>query len=77
MNSYQVKTGGLLRCCLKSLDEEMERRIESGQPLAVEGESLTCVYEKHSEPKMIVKDGIWQWVGLEAILTRSKSINVQ
>lgn len=61
---YRVRPGGLLRCCLISLDQEMMRRHRDGEPLAVEGQTLPCVYHSdHTAPVVVYRDGCWQWVG--------------
>jgi hypothetical protein len=61
---YYFKHGGLMRCCLGSLDDEMLRRQKAGEPMMVEGQTLACQY--HDGPAMICKPDEsgelwWQW----------------
>ena len=48
-----VRIGGLMRCCLETLAE-----YEGPED---EGTELTCRYEHIV--RMVVRDGVWQWVG--------------
>jgi hypothetical protein len=57
--TYSFKHGGLMRCCLQSLDDEMVRREALGEPLMREGDTLPCKY--HDGLGMICKKGYWQW----------------
>lgn len=58
---YRVKQGGLMRCCLASLDDHVVERDEDQH--FKEGEILPCKWCKSS---MIFTDGAWQWNHLEA-----------
>jgi hypothetical protein len=50
-----VQTGGLYRCCLKTLfDIDGETEIEDGRV-------LDCKFEKPGNNKIICKDGVWRW----------------
>lgn len=54
----RVYQGGLMRCCLGTLDEYLQSRDEPSQ----EGDTLDCKYEKDPENKnMIFQDGAWRW----------------
>lgn len=50
--TYIVNHGGLMRCCLTTLDDEMVRRQQAGEPLMRDGDTLKCVY-CHDEYGMI------------------------
>ena len=50
-----VNTGGLLRCCIETIDNSRMRNV---LPLS-EGDRLRCDY--HAEHYMVLKDGVWQW----------------
>ncbi len=54
--TYRVKHGGLMRCCLLSLDDAM---VAAEKP-PVEGDTLCCTYCK-DEFGMVFTDGAWQW----------------
>lgn len=51
---YQVAQGGLMRCCLASLDDAMSGRTKPVQ----DGETHACKYCKNT---MIVRGGVWHW----------------
>jgi len=53
---YRVRGGGLMRCCLRSLDELEMTAAE----MPKEGEKLHCIYCSHD---MIYRDGAWEWAG--------------
>jgi hypothetical protein len=58
--TYNVKHGGLMRCCLQSLDTEMLRRQRVKEPLTVEGDTHACqcaVKVIHSEIQIQRKTG--------------------
>lgn len=59
-DTYKFKHGGLMRCCLASLDDEMLRRQQASEPLMNEGDTLKCKY-CNDEYGMVCKDGYWQW----------------
>lgn len=50
-----VKIGGLMRCCLQTLDEHYPNGPEAK---AAEGEILSC---KWCSSSMIFHDGYWRW----------------
>lgn len=52
----RVNYGGLMRCCLASLSEYIEREAEEE---AVEGTIVSCVYGDHGT--MILDGGVWRW----------------
>jgi hypothetical protein len=51
---YRVRQGGLMRCCLLSLDDAMVVAPEPPNP----GDRLKC---KWCPSHMIFRDGAWQW----------------
>lgn len=53
---YGLKQGGLMRCCLLTLDDAMVERSDA-EPLQ-EGETLNCI---HCDNPMIYHEGYWQW----------------
>lgn len=55
-STYKVRHGGLMRCCIQSLDQEMSERPEDPK----EGDRHTCQYCKE-EHGMIFRDGAWEW----------------
>lgn len=63
---YRVKTGGLMRCCLASLDEYMDSLAPNIEPL--EGTTIGCRYHKDpNKAEMILQAGAWRWVGVSTI----------
>ncbi len=54
--TYRVRQGGLMRCCLQSLDDAMV--AASAQPK--EGDTARCAY-CDDEYGMVFRDGAWQW----------------
>ncbi len=60
MARYLVRHGGLMRCCLASIDEEMQRRIDDEEG-PKEGDTLACKYCKAENGGMIFRDGAWEW----------------
>lgn len=55
---YRVFHGGLMRCCLATLEE----RMATCAPDPVEGEVLPC---KYCSSSMIFGGGAWRWNYLE------------
>lgn len=53
---YVVRTGGLMRCCLATLDAAM---LASQVP-PKEGDILPCRYHPQDN-SMIFRDGGWEW----------------
>lgn len=53
---YLVRHGGLMRCCIATLDEAM---VAAEKP-PEEGDKLTCKY-CHEEYGMVFRDGAWEW----------------
>lgn len=54
-----LRAGGLIRCCLKTLDE-----LYPGGParIAAEGQKLQCRYMPDApNHRMIFRDGAWEW----------------
>lgn len=58
IQTYRVRIGGLLRCCLLSLDEAMEQ-AEGDSPS--EGDILKCHYCKSPDGGMIFTKDAWEW----------------
>lgn len=56
--NYRVNQGGLMRCCLQTLDEHM-----AGVTLEPEqGETLSCrFHEEQPNDEMIFDGGVWRW----------------
>jgi len=54
--TYGVRHGGLMRCCLASLAAAM---VEAVKP-PKEGDKLKCKYCK-DEYGMVFRDGAWEW----------------
>lgn len=54
--SYKVRHGGLMRCCLHSLEDAMVKAEKPPQ----EGDTLKCAYCS-DEWGMVFRDGAWQW----------------
>lgn len=52
--NYKVRTGGLMRCCLATLEERMPTCADD----PVEGEKLVCRY---CSGNMVFRDGAWEW----------------
>jgi hypothetical protein len=50
---YHFRPGGLMRCCLATLDEAAEHNPK-------EGDTQGCRYCKNG---MRFKDGAWEWSG--------------
>jgi hypothetical protein len=57
MIEYRVRHGGLMRCCLASLQGAMAERTEPLQ----EGETIFCKYCDPNNGGMIFRNGAWEW----------------
>lgn len=56
---YRVNQGGLMRCCLESLDVYMEERNGAGRDSdGNDGDIADC---RHCSSSMIRADGTWKW----------------
>ena len=55
--AYNVYHGGLLRCCLASLDEFL---FETTEPTK-EGDTHECKYCHSRDGNMIYQGGGWRW----------------
>lgn len=51
---YLVRTVGLMRCCLKTLEDRMPLCADEPK----EGEKLPCDY---CTSRMVFHDGAWEW----------------
>lgn len=58
--TYAFKHGGLMRCCLQSLDDAMVHRQDLDQPLTAEGDTVDC---RWCETRMRCQGGYWLWAG--------------
>lgn len=56
---YSVNGGGLMRCCLESLDVYMQTRRDEG--CDSDGDDADIVDCRHCDSSMIRVDGIWKW----------------
>jgi hypothetical protein len=54
---YRVRHGGLMRCCLQTLDEKMQ---ELGA-LPEKGTVLPCRYHDDNGGMILADDGVWEW----------------
>jgi len=57
MVTVKVRHGGLMRCCLATIDEAMLAATEAPK----EGDRMKCKY--HDGQGMVFHDGAWEWVG--------------
>jgi hypothetical protein len=57
--TYSRRSGGLMRCCLASLDEQMVKRLEAEGGPPEEGDKLTT---RCCESVLLFRDGAWEWV---------------
>jgi hypothetical protein len=55
---YRVRRGGLMRCCLASLDAQM---CDPAKNPPTEGDILDCEYEPDGNAKLRFRDGAWEW----------------
>lgn len=53
---YTVHQGGLMRCCLASLDDYQVEKPDDKED--VEGDVVPC---KHCSSSVIFRDGAWRW----------------
>jgi hypothetical protein len=59
MTTYQVDPGGLMRCCLATLDEHMKfMDLIADSPK--DGDLVLCAYNCNNGG-MIFRDGVWKW----------------
>jgi hypothetical protein len=58
--AYNRRIGGLLRCCLHSLDEQMAGRRDAGEGPPKDGDTLrtSCC-----NTPLIHRGGAWEWEG--------------
>lgn len=67
VGQFPYSPGGLMRCCLATLNNHAEDE-------AAEGMTLACDYEDDDEPKMILdisnRDAqlAWRWIGARSVL---------
>jgi hypothetical protein len=54
----KVQEGGLMRCCLKTLDEERTEAACAAKP-ATEGDRIKC---RWCDSEMIFSGGTWMWL---------------
>jgi hypothetical protein len=65
----KVRIGGLMRCCLDTLDSAMDAATEAPK----EGDMLVCKYHHRDGNQMIFHDGAWEWIGVQASRTPATS----
>lgn len=53
---YRVATGGLMRCCLETIQNIVERETEPE-----EGEVFDCVHEKPGNQQIVVENKTFRW----------------
>jgi len=56
MSNLRIYTGGLMRCCILSIEEYAGPEEEDT--------TIPCNYHKEPKPTAVIKDGAWHWVGL-------------
>ena len=55
---YRIRQGGLMRCCIASVQEYMEETRTTPE----EGTIIHCRYEKSADNgRMIFREGAWEW----------------
>ena len=54
----KVRIGGLMRCCLASLDDY----LDNSDTYPSEGDLLACAYHPE-KPVMIFRADVWEWIG--------------
>lgn len=58
-HAYQVRQGGLMRCCLGSLDSALHELAMNDLPVPSVGTVIGCF---HCKERMIkAEDGVWEW----------------
>lgn len=57
--TYRVRQGGLMRCCLLTLDDAMAELIKIYLPQPAIGERVSCGY--CSDWMIRADDGAWEW----------------
>ena len=55
---YAVRQGGLMRCCLQSLDDDMVKVVKGTSPTPVEGDKTKCRY---CNGDMRFNKAAWEW----------------
>lgn len=55
-DKYQVRPGGLMRCCLATLQD----RMASCAPDPTEGEVIHCKFHDDNGG-MVFREGAWEW----------------
>lgn len=56
--TYSFRQGGLMRCCIQSLDNAMVQRVENGEGPPQEGDKVSCEY---CPEMMTFRSGAWEW----------------
>ena len=65
--TYRVAQGGLMRCCLASLDDRMAMYRDQGRPLMVDGDTARCIYCGNQMVCDNSENGLrWRWAGEQA-----------
>ena len=55
LNETKVSIGGLMRCCLDTIDT-LDTTVDYP-----DGHIIDCKHETKGNKNIILKDGIWQW----------------
>lgn len=56
MVEARIRIGGLMRCCIETINEKMEAATTAPS----EGDTLSCKYHDDNGG-MIFRDGAWEW----------------
>lgn len=57
--TYQLRQGGLMRCCVQTLDDILFSLVETDQEQPAIGERICCAY--HENYMIRAQDGVWEW----------------
>lgn len=56
---YRVRKGGLMQCCLRTLEDVLLRMANAEEPQPAVGERIRCTY--HGNYMIRAEDGAWEW----------------
>lgn len=56
---WSFRVGGLMRCCVDTLHEFAANAAEDR--VVAEGDTLYCRHEPGASPRIIFRDGAWEW----------------
>jgi hypothetical protein len=57
LRDYRVAQGGLMRCCMESLDRQLRAMTERPK----DGTVLDCEFEKAGNGNLVLDGLIWRW----------------